>query len=447
MGWRMRALRRRLRQWAARNFSRGRMRPRSHIRSLFVLYLGITVLAAIVTISVQQPAWVRLAMDQLGAGIKQGAQWIVPAMYRTLQPDGESAVALVEDTLPYRYALDHEPSPATTWLMTLRAWIFMATSYDLWQPTTFLEAELPGYAQVARSGRETVRSPGADTGLKGDTPLPGSGVEDGTGPDETSDPLHTPDDGAPIPAQDDLPPDDEIQDAEEPDVIPPHDPLRALREVDWGETPLVAVLHTHPSEMYRTDTFSPANPHDYHRFDTADTGVVRVGARVVDVLWNEYGIPAVHDTTLHNTPCHNCAYVESRATAQQLIRNYPSLEFMFDIHRDGAVEVSMLAGVGDETVAQLALAVGRGHGQWAQNRAAAESLAELFDQSYPGVFRRILHLDHRYNQDLHPRFLIVEMGNYYDHEKYALRTAEMLAEVIAKALYLERFGEPGWTDS
>lgn len=381
-------------------------------------------------------------MQQLGSGVKQGAQWIVPAMYRTLQPDGESAVGIVQDTLPYRYALDHEPSPATTWLMTLRAWIFVATTYDFWQPDTFLEAELPGYAQLARSGRETVRSPGSDAAPKGDTP-PGDDSPDASLVDDSGEPLQ--------PGEDSVP-GEHIADGgvepDEPDVPTPdegrRDHLQALREVDWGDAPLVAVLHTHPSEMYRTDTFAPTNAHDYHRFDTADTGVVRVGARVVDILWKEYGIPAVHDTTLHNTPCHNCAYAESRVTAQRLIRNYPSLEFMFDIHRDGAVDVSMLASVGDETVAQLAIAVGRGHSQWTRNLAAAETLAQLFNEAYPGVFRRVLHLDHRYNQDLHPRFLIVEMGNYYDHEKYALRTAEMLAEIIAKALYLERFGEAAW---
>lgn len=443
MGWRMRALRRKMRQWAARHFPRRRIRPRSHVRSLLFLYLGIAVLAAIVTVGVQKPAWVRLVIDQLSAGMKQGIEWIVPAMHRTLQPDAESVIALVEDTLPYRYALDHEPSPSTTWLMTFRAWIFMATAYDFSQPTTYLEAELPGYAQVARSGREAVRSPAGDSGGKGDMQLPGRGAEEPPdpwpdGPDSPSHPAEWGgDEGT------DLPGDPTDSSLEEPGSAS-DDPHRALKEVDWGVAPLVAVLHTHPSEMYRTDEFAPRNPHDYHRFDTADTGVVRVGARVVDILWNEYGIPAVHDTTLHNTPCHNCAYAESRVTAQELIRNYPTLEYMFDIHRDGAVEVSMLASVDDETVAQLALAVGRGHNQWTRNLTAAEGIAELFNEAYPGVFRRILHLDHRYNQDLHPRFLIIEMGNYYDHEQFALRTAEILAEVIAKALYNERFGERAW---
>lgn len=441
MGWRMRALQRRMRQWAARNLARRRFRTRSHVRSLFFLYIGIAVSAAVITVAVQQPAWVRFVVHQIGAGVKQGAQWIVPAMYRTLQPSGESAAAIVEDTLPYRYALDHEPSPATTWLMTLRAWIFVATAYDVWQPDTFLEAELPGYAHLARSGRETVRSPGSDPASNGDTP-----------PMNVPDERRVDDGGTPAQPADDIVPGEPIAGGgTEPDGTSigrsddgARDPLQVLREVDWGDEPLVAVLHTHPSEMYRTDTFAPANPNDYHRFDTTDTGVVRVGARIVDILWNEYGIPAVHDTTLHNTPCHHCAYAESRVTAQRLIRSYPSLEFIFDIHRDGAVDVSMLTSVGDETVAQLAIAVGRGHNQWTRNLAAAETIAQLFNEAYPGVFRRILHLDHRYNQDLHPRFLLVEMGNYYDHEKYALRTAEMLAEIIAKALYLERFGEAAW---
>ena len=72
--------------------------------------------------------------------------------------------------------------------------------------------------------------------------------------------------------------------------------------------------------------------------------------------------------------------------------------------------------------------------------AFARRVAEIMNLRQPGLFRRIIYLNGVYNQDLHPRALLVEIGNYYDHEAYALRSAELLAAVLAEVLYEELHG-------
>lgn len=424
---------------------RGSERPSAGLwptRSYIVLTAGLLVLLLVLF-----PERVRTTWIYVQDTVHNGVEWLAPTLGRSLVSEPEQAVRLVVSTLPRFQNSDHERPPSVTWAMTLRSWIYAATGYDVAQPTSFLEVELPGYAAVARQQRERLRTPmpphpGDDLveRLPPEMPVPPSS------PDEP--PLIIEPEKLPVPGL----PDDTAKEhrLETPQRFRTLGELLAAAE--WGDEPLIAVLHTHPSEMYRTDTFAPSEPHDYHLFDTAETGIIRVGARLVETLWQRYGIPAVHDTTLHNTPCHSCAYRESRKTVEDLLRRYPSLLLILDVHRDGAENVSMLTTIDDEAVAQVAVVVGRPsardlgrHPRWSENDRFANELAELMVQRYPGLFRRVLHLSGVYNQDLHPRFLLLEVGNYYDHERHALRAAELLADVIAEALYITRFG-PDWLE-
>lgn len=210
----------------------------------------------------------------------------------------------------------------------------------------------------------------------------------------------------------------------------------------------VAVYHTHASEMYRTGSFAPEDPEAYHRFGTPDTGVVRVGARLVRAL-NEYGIPAVHVTTLHDTPDFRDAYARSLETARALVRRYPSLRLLIDLHRDAPQEGGeLLASVEGEEVARIAIVVGSGDGgrEGAPNLQAARLLAQELDLRFPGLLRRIMvHPGRRYNQQVHPGALLVEIGSYRSREEAALRAARLLAQAVAAMLLSHPFPRASWT--
>lgn len=454
MGWRFRALWRNIRYKGGRVFSRGPRRLRARARHPFAHYVVVGIAFALMVLVLQNPGMLESGWQHLSLTARNGADWAAPAVSRSLLIEPERAVRLVDDTLPRFRAGDHEPAPKMSWTMMIRSWVFTMTGYDFSQPTSFLDVELPGYASVARQNRESLRGPSEampPDSMIGqahpDVPiltLPNHRSDEGSIPPEPT-PLPTP--GTPNDPEPDQTP------VREPEAPQPSDPrpqptrTEVLAAADWGERPLIAVIHTHPSEMYRTDSFAPSDAHGFHLFDTAETGIIRVGRRLVDTLWEQYGIPAVHDTTLHNTPCHSCAYRESRKTMEELLRRYPSLLVIIDVHRDGAENVSMLSSVGGEDVAQVAVVVGRPnardlarHPDWTENQFFANRIGGLMQERYPGMFRRVLQLTGVYNQDLHPRSILLEVGNYYDHERHALRTAELLAGILAEALYAERFG-------
>lgn len=440
------------RLWRGAGLGRARRRGRVLAHRLwFRLRLPLVFLALLLSLMgivfrTYLPQPIAHGLEQVGVAVQEGMDRAIPVLARSFQPDSDQAYRLVQESLP-RAGVDGGVTPLyEAFLATVQSLFYQLIGYDPARPVTVIEAELVGYAAFARSapgGGSTSQTMTTAPGIAGGPQVSPSD------PPQMQQTLPRP----PVPEQERAPERPPIPEPERtPEPIPPpvepREPLdldAVLRMAAWGAEPLIAIFHTHPSEMYRTDSFAPADSYSYHRFGTTDTGIVRVGQRLADTLRETYGIPVVHNRELHDTPCHSCAYVESRKTVQALLRQYPSLKIIVDVHRDGAEDISMLAAVGEEAAAQIALVVGRPtnqsrHPRWTENDAFARRVSEIMHLRQPGLLRRIIYLNGVYNQDLHPRAMLVEVGNYYDHEAYALRSAELLAAVLAEALYEEVFG-------
>ena len=61
--------------------------------------------------------------------------------------------------------------------------------------------------------------------------------------------------------------------------------------------------------------------------------MVRVGDEIARVL-GEAGISVLHDRTLYDYPSYNEAYDRSLAAVQTYLAQYPSIQFVLDVHRD-----------------------------------------------------------------------------------------------------------------
>lgn len=221
----------------------------------------------------------------------------------------------------------------------------------------------------------------------------------------------------------------------------PISPLERLQAVAWGDDCRVLIYHTHTSEMYRTDSFAPARPEQYHLFNSTDTGIVRVGRALARRL-EELGIPACHVTAVHDWPSHPRAYIEARATVEEFLARHPHVEIVLDVHRDAPS--GLVTTVAGRRAAQIAFVVGTNgsmHPDWPRNAEFARALADLLERRHPGLFRRIIERpDARLNQDLHPRAVLVEIGSYDTHLEEAVLSAELFAEVVADMLHVLRFG-------
>lgn len=217
-------------------------------------------------------------------------------------------------------------------------------------------------------------------------------------------------------------------------------PAMLLQELDWqlpGEAPTVLLLHTHGSECYSGDG------KDYRSLDT-EVNMVSLGEELAALL-EEAGIRTVHDRSLHDQPSYNDAYNNARTAMGSCLADYPSLCLVLDLHRDAAEgadgqQLAKRITVDGEQVAQLMLVVGTDaggltHPDWAENMALAVKLQATLETICPGICRPISFRTQRFNQDLSPGALILEIGAAGNTRDEAQRAVKILARAIEALAY------------
>ena len=166
--------------------------------------------------------------------------------------------------------------------------------------------------------------------------------------------------------------------------------------------------------------------------------MVSIGTRVAEIL-EAGGVKVVHDRSLHDYPSYNTSYNQSRASVQDYLEQYPSIRLVLDLHRDASGDnsnqMTTHATVDGADSAQLMLVVAAGTSarpvpRWQENLALGLKLQVQLERTAPGITRYVNLRSSRFNQDLSPGALLVEVGAAGDTHAQALKAAEVLAEAI-----------------
>lgn len=200
----------------------------------------------------------------------------------------------------------------------------------------------------------------------------------------------------------------------------------------YGEEPTVLILHTHATESYTKKGEDYEESAQYRTLDE-DYNMLSLGAFVADAL-TEAGIPTLQDRTLHDSPAYNGAYTRSRKTIQSYLAQYPSIQLVLDLHRD-AVEVSYgqlhtRCDIGEDTAAQLMVVLGTNYDTWQDNLSLALKLHAQLERQAQGLTRPLQLRSQRFNQDLSPGCLLIEIGAAGNTHTEALRAAQELVDAI-----------------
>lgn len=204
-----------------------------------------------------------------------------------------------------------------------------------------------------------------------------------------------------------------------------------------GDEPTVLILHTHTTESYAPNgRYTESSP-----YRTLDAGynMVSIGAHVARILESN-GVHVLHATTLHDHPSYSSAYNNARSTITSYLKQYPSIQLVLDLHRDALsmdneVQLRTHATVDGADSSQLMLVVGTdgsglNHPNWQQNLSLAVKLHALLEKRWPGLCRSISFRSQRFNQDLSPGAMLIEVGAAGDTHDQALTAATALAEAI-----------------
>lgn len=196
--------------------------------------------------------------------------------------------------------------------------------------------------------------------------------------------------------------------------------------------PLVGIYHTHTAE-----SFIPASGVT-HRPGGQKGEIVEVGETLVKRLQG-HGVSSVQYKDIHDYPSFMKAYGASEATVKKMLADNPSLQMIFDIHRDADKKENSTIAINGVPAARITIVVATGQQDlaqphWQENHAFAKLIDAKLNEHYPGLSRGIHLVDWRYNQHLHPRALLIEVGCQENTKEEANYSIEMLGDVIAEII-------------
>lgn len=220
--------------------------------------------------------------------------------------------------------------------------------------------------------------------------------------------------------------------------------LNSVPDIEIGADDVkILITHTHATECYSStgEEFYDVTASD--RTNDTEKNVVAVGRRMAEVF-EAKGIKTIHDTVLHDVPSFNGSYAHSLSTVQEYINKYPSIQIVFDIHRDSIVyddktKAKTVTEINGEKAAQLMFVVGTDenglyHPNWRENMKAAIHFQRAICDKYPKLMRHINLRRERFNGHTSGASMIIEVGTSGNTLDEAMLSIEYAAECIADYL-------------
>lgn len=209
------------------------------------------------------------------------------------------------------------------------------------------------------------------------------------------------------------------------------------------DAPQVLITHTHTTECYLTHDDGVYYVDDETRSHDNRKTVVAVGEAVAEQL-RQAGIGVIHDTVIHDEPYSN-AYSASKTEVERLLKQYPTIRVVLDIHRDAiypddTTRIKPTAVINGKKAAQVMVMVGMKNTKAVpnpyvkQNLALGAQLQRELHTAYEGLARPMVLADGRYNQQLRAGSLLIEVGSDVNTAEEAVYAGELLGKGLAKIL-------------
>lgn len=218
-----------------------------------------------------------------------------------------------------------------------------------------------------------------------------------------------------------------------PDIIKPEEFLAYDTTIDTSlPGPHILIYHTHSQEAF-TDSI----PGD------KSTTIVGAGAKLAELLREEYGYEVYHHTGEYDLDTRDDAYAKSAPALEEILAQYPQIQVIIDLHRDGVDESRhLVAEWQGRDVAQFMFFNGlsylntKGHVDYLPNSNLQENLALSYqatitaNEYYPGLARRTYLNGYRYNMHYREKTMLIELGAQTNTVDEIMSACEPLAHIL-----------------
>ena len=166
-----------------------------------------------------------------------------------------------------------------------------------------------------------------------------------------------------------------------------------------------------------------------------------------ELLQEQYGLNVIHHTGQYDVETRDDAYSLAGPAVEKILKEYPSIEVVIDLHRDGVGEnTHLVTNIDGVDMAKIMFVNGLsrttsvGEIGYLYNPNLADNLAFSFQNQltmaeyYPGLSRGVYLKGYRYNLHYCPKSLLVEVGAQTNTLQEAMNAMVPLADVLHKVV-------------
>lgn len=203
--------------------------------------------------------------------------------------------------------------------------------------------------------------------------------------------------------------------------------------------PKVLIFHTHSQEAFVDSVAGDTN-----------TTIVGMGAYLAEKL-NALGIETMHHDGVYDLINgkldRSKAYEFSEIGVREILNQYPSIEVVIDLHRDGVKESQhLVTNINGKQTAKIMFFNGLSrtkqngdiaylYNPYIQDNLSFSLQMQLASESmYPGFSRRIYLKGYRYSLHMMPKSLLIEAGAQTNTVAEMKNAMDLLANILNKVL-------------
>ena len=199
--------------------------------------------------------------------------------------------------------------------------------------------------------------------------------------------------------------------------------------------PIVYIYNSHQLENYDSSNYEAYNI----------TPNVMMASYMLKEKLNEYNIPTIaEDANITeymnlNNWNYNYSYLASRYFIEEKIKEYSSIKYFIDLHRDSIKKNYSTTSINDKNYAKVLFVVGLEHQDASYNLEFAKTINNKILEKYPSLTRGVITkqgpgVNGIYNQDISHNSMLIEIGGYENKIEEVSNTIEVLSEVLKEII-------------
>lgn len=202
-----------------------------------------------------------------------------------------------------------------------------------------------------------------------------------------------------------------------------------------GQIPNIYIYSTHPKEGYLDG---------YLEGYSINPNILMASSLLQQQLMKEGITSLVEQSDLTSYMNKNSmdfyqSYKASRVFLEQVIKKYPNMDLIIDLHRDAVERKNTYVEINGKSYAKVLFVVGQKYDTYKLNLELVNKINDKIKEKYPTLTRGVMMKNRPeqngvYNQDLNPNIILLELGSNNNTIDEVYNTIELIAPILKEVI-------------